>query len=157
VYHRAKSSCRYSTMVASIHPDRVHPPPTVVVRELRRFTPRPRPPCARWARAPGLTNSADRSIRVNVLVAGSTGDNREADNYLGRHRPIPNSSIEEFRSARVSTIPLGRFGDPVEIANAAVFWPAEPVQLHDGIHHHRRRWVSTRSDVYLRKQIDDFR
>ena len=33
----------------------------------------------------------------------------------------PNSSVEEFRAARISTIPLGRFAESVEIANAAVF------------------------------------
>ena len=61
---------------------------------------------------------ADRSIRVNVLVAGSTAT-PGSDNLAAQ--TDPNSSIEEFRAARISTIPLGRFADPVEIANAAVF------------------------------------
>jgi len=61
---------------------------------------------------------ADRSIRVNVLVAGSTAT-PGSDNLAAQ--TDPNCSIEEFRAARVSTIPLGRFADPVEIANAAVF------------------------------------
>ena len=61
---------------------------------------------------------ADRSIRVNVLVAGSTAT-PGSDNLAAQ--TDPNSSIEKFRAARVSTIPLGRFADPVEIANAAVF------------------------------------
>jgi NAD(P)-dependent dehydrogenase (short-subunit alcohol dehydrogenase family) len=61
---------------------------------------------------------ADRNIRVNVLVAGSTAT-PGSDNLAAQTNP--NSSIEEFRAARVSTIPLGRFADPVEIANAAVF------------------------------------
>jgi NAD(P)-dependent dehydrogenase (short-subunit alcohol dehydrogenase family) len=61
---------------------------------------------------------ADRNIRVNVLVAGSTAT-PGSDNLAAQ--TDPNSSIEEFRAARVSTIPLGRFADPVEIANAAVF------------------------------------
>ena len=61
---------------------------------------------------------ADRSIRVNVLVAGSTAT-PGSDNLAAQ--TDPDSSIEEFRAARVSTIPLGRFADPVEIANAAVF------------------------------------
>ena len=61
---------------------------------------------------------ADRGIRVNVLVAGSTAT-PGSDNLAAQ--TDPNSSIEEFRAARVSTIPLGRFADPVEIANAAVF------------------------------------
>jgi len=61
---------------------------------------------------------ADRSIRVNVLVAGSTAT-PGSDNLAAQ--TDPDSSIEEFRAARISTIPLGRFADPVEIANAAVF------------------------------------
>jgi NAD(P)-dependent dehydrogenase (short-subunit alcohol dehydrogenase family) len=61
---------------------------------------------------------ADRGIRVNVLVAGSTAT-PGSDNLAAQ--TDPDSSIEEFRAARVSTIPLGRFADPVEIANAAVF------------------------------------
>jgi NAD(P)-dependent dehydrogenase (short-subunit alcohol dehydrogenase family) len=61
---------------------------------------------------------ADRSIRVNVLVAGSTVT-PGSDNLAAQ--TDPDSSIDEFRAARISTIPLGRFADPVEIANAAVF------------------------------------
>ena len=61
---------------------------------------------------------ADRSIRVNVLVAGSTAT-PGSDNLAAQ--TDPNSSIEAFRAGRVATIPLGRFADPVEIANAAVF------------------------------------
>jgi NAD(P)-dependent dehydrogenase (short-subunit alcohol dehydrogenase family) len=61
---------------------------------------------------------ADRGIRVNVLVAGSTAT-PGSDNLAAQ--TDPKSSIEEFRAARVSTIPLGRFADPIEIANAAVF------------------------------------
>lgn len=61
---------------------------------------------------------ADRNIRVNVIVAGSTatpGSNRLAA------QTDPDASIEEFRAGRIATIPLGRFADPIEIANAAVF------------------------------------
>jgi NAD(P)-dependent dehydrogenase (short-subunit alcohol dehydrogenase family) len=61
---------------------------------------------------------ADRSIRVNVLVAGSTAT-PGSDNLAAQ--TDPSSSIDDFRAARVGTIPLGRFADPVEIANAAVF------------------------------------
>lgn len=70
---------------------------------------------------------ADRNIRVNVIVAGSTatpGSDRLAA------QTDPEASIEEFRAGRIATIPLGRFADPIEIANAAVFWraicPASP-------------------------------
>jgi NAD(P)-dependent dehydrogenase (short-subunit alcohol dehydrogenase family) len=51
---------------------------------------------------------ADRNIRV-------TGSDSLAA------QTNPDASIEEFRAARVTTIPLGRFAEPVEIANAAVF------------------------------------
>src|ERR1700761_4355225 len=61
---------------------------------------------------------ADRNIRVNVLVAGSTAT-PGSDNLAAQTDPT--ASIDEFRAARISTIPLGRFADPVEIANAAVF------------------------------------
>lgn len=40
-------------------------------------------------------------------------------------KPDPNASIDEFRAGRIATIPLGRFADPVEIANAAVFLASE--------------------------------
>jgi NAD(P)-dependent dehydrogenase (short-subunit alcohol dehydrogenase family) len=64
------------------------------------------------------TELADRNIRVNVIVAGSTAT--PGSNALAAQTD-PDASIEDFRAARVATIPLGRFADPVEIANAAVF------------------------------------
>lgn len=61
---------------------------------------------------------ADRNIRVNVIVAGSTAT--PGSNALAE-QTNPDASIEEFRAERITTIPLGRFADPTEIANAAVF------------------------------------
>ncbi|OBK82739.1 SDR family NAD(P)-dependent oxidoreductase [Mycobacterium sp. 1165178.9] len=61
---------------------------------------------------------ADRNIRVNVIVAGSTAT--PGSNALAAQTD-PETSIEEFRAGRIATIPLGRFADPAEIANAAVF------------------------------------
>jgi NAD(P)-dependent dehydrogenase (short-subunit alcohol dehydrogenase family) len=61
---------------------------------------------------------ADRNIRVNVIVAGSTAT--PGSNALAAQTD-PDASIEEFRAGRIATIPLGRFADPIEIANAAVF------------------------------------
>lgn len=61
---------------------------------------------------------ADRNIRVNVVVAGSTAT--PGSDALAAQTD-PDASIEEFRAGRIATIPLGRFADPVEIANAAVF------------------------------------
>lgn len=61
---------------------------------------------------------ADRRIRVNVIVAGSTAT--PGSDALASQTD-PDASVAEFRAARISTIPLGRFADPVEIAHAAVF------------------------------------
>jgi NAD(P)-dependent dehydrogenase (short-subunit alcohol dehydrogenase family) len=61
---------------------------------------------------------ADRNIRVNVVIAGSTAT-PGSDNLAAQANPT--ASIEEFRAERTRTIPLGRFAQPVEIANAAVF------------------------------------
>ena len=61
---------------------------------------------------------ADRKIRVNVIVAGSTAT--PGSDALAV-QTNPDVSIDEFRAGRVADIPLGRFADPVEIANAAVF------------------------------------
>jgi NAD(P)-dependent dehydrogenase (short-subunit alcohol dehydrogenase family) len=61
---------------------------------------------------------ADHNIRVNVVVAGSTAT-PGSDNLAAQ--TDPDASIAEFRAARIATIPLGRFAEPIEIANAAVF------------------------------------
>ncbi len=61
---------------------------------------------------------ADRNIRVNVVVAGSTAT-PGSDTLAAQTNP--GVSIDEFRAGRVADIPLGRFADPVEIANAALF------------------------------------
>jgi len=72
---------------------------------------------------------ADRGIRVNVLVAGSTAT-PGSDNLAAQ--TDPDSSIREFRAARISTIPLGRFAEPVEIANAAVFLASDQSSFTTG-------------------------
>lgn len=61
---------------------------------------------------------AGRRIRVNVVVAGSTAT--PGSDTLAAQTD-PGASVAEFRAGRVAEIPLGRFADPVEIANAAVF------------------------------------
>jgi NAD(P)-dependent dehydrogenase (short-subunit alcohol dehydrogenase family) len=60
----------------------------------------------------------DRGIRVNVIVAGATAT-PGSDNLAGQTNP--NVSVEQFRAERIAGIPLGRFGEPDEIARAAVF------------------------------------
>jgi NAD(P)-dependent dehydrogenase (short-subunit alcohol dehydrogenase family) len=65
---------------------------------------------------------ADRNIRVNVIVAGSTATPGN-DNLAAQTNP--DLSIDEFRAGRISTIPLRRFAEPIEIANAAVFLASE--------------------------------
>src|SRR6201992_324137 len=66
-----------------------------------------------WANA-----LAHRNIRVNVIVTGSTAT-PGSDNLAAQTNP--DISIDEFRAGRVASIPLRRFAQPVEIANAAVF------------------------------------
>ena len=61
---------------------------------------------------------AERNVRVNVIVAGSTAT-PGSDNLAAQTNP--DVSIDEFRAGRIFTIPLRRFAEPVEIANAAVF------------------------------------
>jgi NAD(P)-dependent dehydrogenase (short-subunit alcohol dehydrogenase family) len=61
---------------------------------------------------------ADRNIRVNVVIAGSTAT-PGSDNLAAQADPT--ASIEKFRAERTRTIPLRRFAEPVEIANAVVF------------------------------------
>jgi NAD(P)-dependent dehydrogenase (short-subunit alcohol dehydrogenase family) len=59
-----------------------------------------------------------RGIRVNVVIPGSTAT-PGSDNLARQTNPgVP---VEQFRAGRISGIPLGRFGEPAEIANAAVF------------------------------------
>lgn len=63
--------------------------------------------------------SADR-IRVNHLLPGriNTDRIRELDTIRGKNT---GSSAEDVRAAYSKTIPLGRYGEPEEFANAAVF------------------------------------
>lgn len=72
---------------------------------------------------------ADRNIRVNVIVAGSTAT-PGSDNLAAQTNP--DVSIDEFRAGRISTIPLHRFAEPVEIANAAVFLASELASFTTG-------------------------
>ena len=63
-------------------------------------------------------NSPPRGFRVNLIVTGSTAT--PGIDALAE-QTSPGTPIEEFRAGRVSGIPLGRFAEPTEIANAAVF------------------------------------
>lgn len=70
--------------------------------------------CASKAAILGLTKSlamevAARNIRVNAICPGPT------------NTPIMANISEEWRQAMVAAIPLGRMGEPVEIANTALF------------------------------------
>jgi NAD(P)-dependent dehydrogenase (short-subunit alcohol dehydrogenase family) len=57
----------------------------------------------------------DRGIRVNAVVPGTTAT-PGIDNLA--RQTNPDATLDEFRAGRISGIPLGRLGDPVEIANA---------------------------------------
>jgi NAD(P)-dependent dehydrogenase (short-subunit alcohol dehydrogenase family) len=70
-----------------------------------------------------------RGIRVNVIVAGSTatpGSDNLAD------QTSPGESITQFRANRIAGIPLGRFGEPDEIANAALFLASDLASFTTG-------------------------
>src|ERR1700722_17851474 len=70
-----------------------------------------------------------RGIRVNVIVAGSTatpGSDNLAD------QTSPGDSITQFRANRIAGIPLGRFGEPDEIANAALFLASDLASFTTG-------------------------
>jgi NAD(P)-dependent dehydrogenase (short-subunit alcohol dehydrogenase family) len=70
-----------------------------------------------------------RGIRVNVIVAGSTatpGSDNLAD------QTSPGESITQFRANRIAGIPLGRFGEPNEIANAALFLASDLASFTTG-------------------------
>ncbi|MGB6761551.1 SDR family NAD(P)-dependent oxidoreductase [Mycobacterium sp.] len=70
-----------------------------------------------------------RGIRVNLIVAGSTatpGSDNLAD------QTSPRESITQFRANRIAGIPLGRFGEPDEIANAALFLASDLASFTTG-------------------------
>jgi len=70
-----------------------------------------------------------RGIRVNVIVAGSAatpGSDNLAD------QTSPGESITQFRANRIAGIPLGRFGEPEEIANAALFLASDLASFTTG-------------------------
>lgn len=59
-------------------------------------------------------------IRVNQLIPGRIATERldELDGYVARGR---SETVEQVRRRNEAAIPLGRYGDPSEFANAAVF------------------------------------
>jgi 3-oxoacyl-[acyl-carrier protein] reductase len=63
---------------------------------------------------------AGQKIRVNHLIPGriSTDRLRELDEGNSKRQGI---SVEEQQKRMMQTIPMGRYGDPKEFANAAVF------------------------------------
>jgi NAD(P)-dependent dehydrogenase (short-subunit alcohol dehydrogenase family) len=70
-----------------------------------------------------------RGIRVNVIVAGSTAT-PGSDNLA--EQTSPGESITQFRADRIAGIPLGRFGEPDEIANAALFLASDMASFSTG-------------------------
>jgi NAD(P)-dependent dehydrogenase (short-subunit alcohol dehydrogenase family) len=70
-----------------------------------------------------------RGVRVNVIVAGSTAT-PGSDNLAVQTNP--DESIAQFRADRVAGIPLGRFGEPDEIANAALFLASDLASFTTG-------------------------
>jgi NAD(P)-dependent dehydrogenase (short-subunit alcohol dehydrogenase family) len=68
-------------------------------------------------------------IRVNVIVAGSTAT-PGSDNLA--EQTNPGESITQFRADRIAGIPLGRFGEPNEIANVALFLASDLARFTTG-------------------------
>jgi NAD(P)-dependent dehydrogenase (short-subunit alcohol dehydrogenase family) len=94
---------------------------------------------------------ADRSIRVNVLVAGidrDTGKRQPGRTDRSRllDRGVPRGTCLDHPARALRRSRRDR-------QRSSVFGQ-RPVQLHDGTHHHRRRWVQPGLTL-LRKQIDD--
>jgi NAD(P)-dependent dehydrogenase (short-subunit alcohol dehydrogenase family) len=61
----------------------------------------------------------DRNIRVNVVSPGAT-DTPGINALAGMLVPGPNAA-EQFENLQRSTVPLARFGEPEEVANAVLF------------------------------------
>lgn len=69
----------------------------------------------------------DRGIRVNVLSPGPT------DTGIVAKMGIPPEQLDEFSAGMAAAIPLGRFGQPAEIARAALFLASEASSFVTGV------------------------
>lgn len=81
--------------------------------------------CASKAAILGLTRSlamevAPRHIRVNAICPGPT------------NTPIMANISEAWKQAMIAAIPLGRLGEPVEIANTALFLASDEASSFTG-------------------------
>lgn len=81
--------------------------------------------CASKAAILGLTKSlamevAARKIRVNAICPGPT------------NTPIMANIADEWKQAMIAAIPMGRIGEPVEIANTALFLASDESSAFTG-------------------------
>jgi NAD(P)-dependent dehydrogenase (short-subunit alcohol dehydrogenase family) len=118
-----QSACHYSRTVPPLSYVRRWLP----ARDCRRTasTALPRPPCAQFART-WTTDLRSRRIRVNAVSPGST-------ETPGLNELLGSSETGQQRLKMISNIvPLGRLGNPDEIANAVVFLASDDASYVTG-------------------------
>lgn len=76
-----------------------------------------------WLRA--MNRDAKTSVRLCGLCPGAT-DTRMLRTAIGRFAAAENVSVEEYNRTRVLRIAAGRYGDPSEIAAAALYLASAP-------------------------------
>jgi NAD(P)-dependent dehydrogenase (short-subunit alcohol dehydrogenase family) len=69
----------------------------------------------------------DRKIRVNALSPGPI------ETPMFDKTGLPRETVDEFRSYLLGKLPMGRFGNPEEVAYAALFLASDDSSFITGI------------------------